>query len=449
MKKVIAILLGLVLVSANMDLSEEEIQFHSESEELGRALASQEMEADAEIEELHRELMETEGDDDQFAWGRSLAEDDQFAWGRGTSKDDQFAWGRGTAEDDQFAWGRGTSADDQFAWGRGTSADDQFAWGAQRELEQMENEEAEGVDAEEFSNSTVAETRALAEEGEGVEAVTGVESETGYRSAYCTGCCRRCDCGCTHGATVHSHAYPSKDGRRVVVVYEESYEVYKRRVERCTPKPPPQKCNMKIVVHHGTNEVEICKECIINKKNVLYHKCQDKVVLPVPPIKPHVHPPHLTQWHQVCTCTWVKNGPNYHGPRTVWHRHNNFAQQRRERNEYNQKLREYRQKLYNYNRKRNIYNAAKRRYDWQKAHDDAVARNYNRWKHEILESEAKRLGYHEKHHKMPLRVLCPCNSAGARALSMHESQITPLRELVTNALGEQAETFLEESIHNE
>ena len=232
-----------------------------------RELSEVEMEADVDVEDLHQRMLEEMGEDHPFA--RELSE-------------------TGTEELETFG------------------DEDEVLGGEEYEdFEEASNNSTENAERFERALSSV---ETFAESSRAIS-----------RSAYCRGCCNRCDCGCTHATNFKSHAYPSKDGKRVVVVYEDVFENYKKAVERCTPKPPVKKCVMKMVIHHANNKMEVCKECILNKK-AFYNKCNKPIVIPLPPVHNLPHPPHKEKWHQVCTCTWVKNGPNYHGPRTVWHK---------------------------------------------------------------------------------------------------------------------------------
>ena len=302
--------------------------------------------------------------------------------------------------------------------------------------------------ADEENQSSVNGTRALS------ESEAEAESETGRRTN-CKACCKKCNCGgCSKGAQVPGRAYSTSNGKQTIVVYDEPLSAYKKRTKSCKPPIPPKKCTMKMVVHHLTNEIEICKECIVNKHEALYHKCRkQKVVIPVPPIFPKptpTTPPHPAKWHQVCTCTWVRNGKDYRGPKTVWHKNEKKEARRKSHQKYLSELREYREKMRKYaekkaayERKHRKYEAAKRHAEWLKKHEEAAARIFNRRNHKAEVHRIEKEGFSKKH---PLRVLCPCNNAGARQLSMHEIQMPAIREAAQVAFGEEAEQMLSSSV---
>lgn len=311
-----------------------------------------------------------------------------------------------------------------------------------RQLTSEEEEEAGMIPrslVEEEDEDLVDESEQSLEEASEEENAVKPLSPT---SKECKKCCKECNChGCRHGSEkpTPAKAYASADGRKTILFFEESFEEYKKKVEKCQPPMPPKKCHMKLVVHHASNQVEMCKECIVNPHDILYHKCYDKIVFPVPPIKPDVKPPHPEHWHQVCTCTWMKNGPNYHGPTRVWHHDKNLKEKLADRKKYLEELKEYRSKIHSYHGKLAKYNKEKKHFEWEKRHDEATARHFNRLHHEINESEAKKLGFHHKPPAAPLRVLCPCNARGATRELMHAENFNAARQLAADTFGSEEE----------
>lgn len=318
-----------------------------------------------------------------------------------------------------------------------------------------ESEDAEGkFDEEGFAVTP----RSLAEANS-----TRSLSEDAKSKKGCEKCCQKCNCGgCQKGSKAPGRAFPSEDGKKTVVVYDEKYASYKKRVSSCKPPPVPEKCVMKMVIHHLTNEIEVCKECISHKKDkkeVLYHHCKGKKhVIPVKPIfkpGPGPHPPTPAKWHQVCTCTWVRNGPNYKGPTHVRKENEKSAEARKEAHkqylaklkDYKKKVEEYKQKKKDYAEEKKKYEAAKKRAAEVARHEAAAARIFNRKNKQILAKRAKEMMEKGEHnHRAPLRVLCPCNNAGARSLSMHETQMPAIREAAQVTFGAHAEHMLTNSV---
>lgn len=426
MKKSTIILLGLAVVSC-VALANEEFDERSLAE-----LSAEEREAEEDVMRMMREMTAEEGEDPLERAMSNIENNEDYKFSHEFDEEGYAVQPRELSESENKDEYLFTHEFDEHGGAFTPASEDEIAT------------------ADDENQASVNGTRALSEEDDEEEA----EVE---KKPNCKKCCKSCNCGgCSKGAKVPARAYSTSNGKQTIVVYDEPLSAYKKRTKSCKPPVPIKKCTMKMVVHHLTNEIEICKECIVNKHEALYHKCKkQKIIIPVPPIFPKPGPntpPHPSKWHQVCTCTWVRNGKNYKGPKVI-HRTENAEAKKRAHQKYLDELKEYRQKMRAYNKKKaeyavkhRKYEAAKEKAAKEKRADEAAARIFNRRHKKISVEKAEKEGYKLRDHKAPLRVLCPCNNAGARQLSMHEIQMPAIREAAQVAFGEEAEQMLTNSV---
>lgn len=267
----------------------------------------------------------------------------------------------------------------------------------------------------------------------------------------CRNCCRRCNMGgLSYNQTnlIDGEAFPVDGGKHTIVILDETFEDYQERTKACTIKkhhkiPPKKQCKMRLEVSHKTKEIAICKDCILDGE-IKHHVCKDQIVLPVPVPPPEVKPPHPENWHQICTCTWVKNGKHYHGPEGAIHLYNqkSLEEMEKSKEEYKKKVAAYRDQMRHYTEKMKQYRHDKAEH----AKNLKAAKELEeKYRHEVKTYNEIHAEHGKRH---PLRMLCPCNAPQARALAIDEVHVPAIREIAANLMGDEASHLLQHSIRS-
>ena len=245
---------------------------------------------------------------------------------------------------------------------------------------------------------------------------------------------------------IDGEAFPTDNGKHTIVILDETFESYQERTQPCTIKKQKKvhkkHCKMRLEVVHKTKEIAICKDCILDG-DIKHHVCKNQIVLPVPVPPTEVKPPHPENWHQICTCTWVKNGEHYHGPEGVrLYNHESLEKMEKAKEEYSKKLADYRDKLREYHSKMKEYRHDKAEHARQVQSAKELEAKY---RHEAKLYNIVHADHGRRH---PLRVLCPCHAAQARALAISEEHVPAIREIALNLMGDEAGNLLQHSIRS-